>query len=143
MSASVDPLLLLFCHWLPDLGSIDAFPCPVGSHCWCPWFHRLLHVSCIPGVDHTVQSVCSSTVRVDTGYNPEILFTLHLSAYRYIQLSGMTFGGWIEADRRLRAYEFYARRERKRQNDEAVWKHWEGMIEQQERRQQEQNQEKG
>lgn len=61
----------------------------------------------------------------------------------YIQLSGMTFGGWIEADRRLRAYEFRARREKKRQNDEAVWKRWEGMIEQQERREQEQKQEKG
>ncbi|CAD6578504.1 MAG: hypothetical protein ASARMPRED_008738 [Alectoria sarmentosa] len=61
----------------------------------------------------------------------------------YIQLSGMTFGGWIEADRRLRAYEFHARREKKRQNDEAVWRRWEGMIEQQERREQEQKQEKG
>lgn len=54
----------------------------------------------------------------------------------------MTFGGWIEADRRLRAYEFRTRREKKRQNDEAVWKRWEGMIEQQERREQEQKQEK-
>ena len=62
-------------------------------------------------------------------------------AHRYIQLSGMTFGGWIEADRRLRAYEFQARRERKRRNDEAVWKRWEGMIEQQERREQVQEQE--
>lgn len=53
----------------------------------------------------------------------------------------MTLGGWIEADRRLRAYEFRARREKKRQNDEAVWKHWESMIEQQERREQEQKQE--
>ena len=55
----------------------------------------------------------------------------------------MTFGGWIEADRRLRAYEFQSRREKKRQNDEAVWRQWEGMIEQQERREQEQKQEKG
>lgn len=61
--------------------------------------------------------------------------------HRYIQLSGMTLGGWIEADRRLRAYEFRARREKKRQNDEAVWKHWESMIEQQQRREQEQKQE--
>ena len=66
--------------------------------------------------------------------NPQFL-------HRYIQLSGMTLGGWIEADRRLRAYEFRARREKKRQNDEAVWKHWESMIEQQERREQEQKQE--
>lgn len=61
----------------------------------------------------------------------------------YIQLSSMTFGGWIEADRRLRAYEFQARRDKKRQNDEAVWKQWEGMIEQQERREQEKTLEKG
>ena len=54
----------------------------------------------------------------------------------------MTFGGWIEADRRLRTYEFQARRERKRQNDEAIWKHWEGMVEQQERREQERKEEK-
>lgn len=46
----------------------------------------------------------------------------------------MTFGGWLEADRRLRAYEFRARRERKRQADEAVWKRWEGMVEDQERK---------
>ena len=55
----------------------------------------------------------------------------------------MMIGGWIEADRRLRAYEFYARREKKRQNDEAVWKEWEGMIKQQERREREQKHEKG
>ena len=50
-------------------------------------------------------------------------------------MSSMTFGGWLEADRRLRAYEFYARQERKRQVDEAVWKQWEGMVEDQERKQ--------
>lgn len=55
----------------------------------------------------------------------------------------MTFGGWIEADRRLRAYEFRARAERKRRDDEAVWKRWEGMIEQQERGEREQKREKG
>ncbi|MCJ1457896.1 hypothetical protein MMC28_008265 [Mycoblastus sanguinarius] len=61
----------------------------------------------------------------------------------YIQLSGMTFGGMIEADRRLRAFEFLARRERKRKNDEAVWRKWEGMIEHQERKQQETKREQG
>lgn len=55
----------------------------------------------------------------------------------------MTLGGMVEADRRLRAYEFHARREKKRQNDEEVWKHWEGMVEQQERRGQEKKEEKG
>lgn len=49
-------------------------------------------------------------------------------------MSGMTFGGWLEADRRLRAYEFAARREKKRLNDEATWKRWEGMVEEEERK---------
>ena len=44
-------------------------------------------------------------------------------------MSGMTLGGWLEADRRVRNFEFAAHRERKRINDEAVWKQWEGMIE--------------
>ena len=43
-------------------------------------------------------------------------------------MSGMTLGGWLEADRRVRAYEFAARRERKRMGDEAVWRHWESMM---------------
>ena len=54
----------------------------------------------------------------------------------------MTLGGWIEADRRLRAYEFVARRERKRLDDEAVWKRWEGMVAQQERKEQKRKQRK-
>lgn len=49
-------------------------------------------------------------------------------------MSGMTFGGWLEADRRLRAYEFHARREKKMKADEATWKQWEGMVEDQARR---------
>ena len=48
-------------------------------------------------------------------------------------MSGMTFGGWLEADRRLRAYEFRTRAEKKRLADEAVWNRWEGMVEEQER----------
>ena len=58
-------------------------------------------------------------------------------------MSGMTFGGWLEADRRLRAYEFSARREKKRQADEAVWKRWEGMVEEQERKEAAKRLEKG
>ena len=54
----------------------------------------------------------------------------------------MTVGGWIEADRRLRAYEFAARREKKRLDDEAVWKRWEGMVAQQERKEQKRKQKK-
>ncbi|KAL2057330.1 hypothetical protein ABVK25_002383 [Lepraria finkii] len=61
----------------------------------------------------------------------------------YIQMSGMTLGAWLEADRRLRAYEFAARRERKRVNDEAVWRRWEGMVEEEERKEVGRKQEKG
>ena len=55
----------------------------------------------------------------------------------------MTMGSWLEADRRLRDYEFAARRERKRINDEAVWRRWEGMFEEQERKEIREKQEKG
>ena len=41
----------------------------------------------------------------------------------------MTLGGMIEADRRVREYEFMMRRAKKRQADEAVWKRWEGLVE--------------
>ena len=58
-------------------------------------------------------------------------------------MSGMTLGAWLEADRRLRAYEFAARRERKRINDEAVWRRWEGMVEEEERKEVGRKQEKG
>lgn len=51
----------------------------------------------------------------------------------------MTVGGWIEADRRLRAYEMATRRERKRLDDEAVWNQWESMVAQQERKKQREN----
>lgn len=58
-------------------------------------------------------------------------------------MSGMTLGAWLEADRRLHAYEFAARRERKRVNDEAVWRRWEGMVEEEERKEVGRKQEKG
>ncbi|KAL8693660.1 MAG: hypothetical protein Q9218_001570 [Villophora microphyllina] len=53
----------------------------------------------------------------------------------YIQLSGMTLGGWIEADRRLRSYEFRAlsqRRREKLREDERVWQKWERLVEEEE-----------
>ena len=56
-----------------------------------------------------------------------------LTWVRYIQISFMTLGGMIEADRRLRLYEFQTRLQRKRKNDEAVWNKWEGLLEQEER----------
>lgn len=49
--------------------------------------------------------------------------------YRYIQISGMMLGAMLEADSRLRAYEFRMRREKKRLADEAVWRRWEGLVE--------------
>ena len=52
----------------------------------------------------------------------------------YIQTSGMILGGMIGGDRRLREYEFRSRVEKKRRHDEAVWKKWEGLIEEEERR---------
>ena len=40
----------------------------------------------------------------------------------------MTLGGMIEADRRLRGYEAYIRSEKKRLKDEATWKKWENLV---------------
>ncbi|KAL8680585.1 MAG: hypothetical protein Q9186_003227 [Xanthomendoza sp. 1 TL-2023] len=51
----------------------------------------------------------------------------------FIQMSGMTLGGWIEADRRFRAWEGMRvrekRRERALERDEGVWKEWERLVE--------------
>ncbi|KAL9601872.1 MAG: hypothetical protein Q9219_002224 [cf. Caloplaca sp. 3 TL-2023] len=46
----------------------------------------------------------------------------------FLQMSGMTLGGWIEADRRLRSYEFWRLRERRREHDEKVWRQWEKLV---------------
>lgn len=40
----------------------------------------------------------------------------------------MTLGGMIEADRRIREYEFMMRRAKKLKTDEEVWKKWEGLV---------------
>lgn len=45
----------------------------------------------------------------------------------------MTMGGMIEADRRLRVYEFQTRLLRKRKNDQEVWSKWEDLLAQEER----------
>ena len=45
----------------------------------------------------------------------------------------MTMGGMIEADRRLRVYEFQTRLLRKRKNDEEVWSKWQDLLDQEER----------
>lgn len=58
----------------------------------------------------------------------------------YLQLSGMTLGGWIEADRRVRAHEFRMldqRRREKLREDERVWRRWERLVEEEEEREKE------
>ncbi|KAL8646388.1 MAG: hypothetical protein Q9226_006880 [Calogaya cf. arnoldii] len=67
--------------------------------------------------------------------------TLYSPVYRsltiqfkvYLQVSGMTLGGWIEADKRFRAWENMRVREKRRLNalerDEGVWREWEKMVE--------------
>lgn len=44
-------------------------------------------------------------------------------------MSGMTFGGMIEADRRLRVHEALVRRNNKIQKDAAVWRSYENELE--------------
>lgn len=44
----------------------------------------------------------------------------------------MTLGGWIEADRRLRRYEWEVLSQRRRERlweDERVWRRWERLVE--------------
>ncbi|KAL8816513.1 MAG: hypothetical protein Q9223_004495 [Gallowayella weberi] len=51
----------------------------------------------------------------------------------FIQMSGMMLGGWIEADRRFRAWETMRMREKRRERvlkrDEMVWSEWERLVE--------------
>ena len=47
-------------------------------------------------------------------------------------MSGMTLGGMVEADRRLREYEVLVRRQKRVERDQHVWRKWEGLVEQQE-----------
>lgn len=44
-------------------------------------------------------------------------------------MSGMTLGGMIEADRRLREYEGVVRRRKRVERDQEVWRKWEGLVE--------------
>ncbi|KAK5146643.1 hypothetical protein BJ546DRAFT_1002533 [Cryomyces antarcticus] len=43
----------------------------------------------------------------------------------FLQMSGMTFGSMVEADRRLRAHEVRVRRDKKIARDAEVWKRYE------------------
>ncbi|MCJ1439138.1 hypothetical protein MMC27_008529 [Xylographa pallens] len=47
----------------------------------------------------------------------------------FIQMSGMTLGGMVEADRRLRAYEGAVRQRKRVERDEAVWRRYETLLE--------------
>ncbi|KAI9802872.1 MAG: hypothetical protein M1833_001471 [Piccolia ochrophora] len=49
----------------------------------------------------------------------------------YLQVSGMTVGSMIEADRRLREHEGRVRRDRKIKRDAAVWRDYEQGYERQ------------
>lgn len=48
-------------------------------------------------------------------------------------MSFMTFGGMLEADRAVRAYEYNLRLRRKQKKDEAVWDEWENLLKEEER----------
>lgn len=47
----------------------------------------------------------------------------------YIQMSGMTVGSMIEADKRMRDYEATSRRVRKLKRDQETWKAYEAEYE--------------
>jgi len=47
----------------------------------------------------------------------------------FIQMSGMTFGGMVEADRRLRAHEVFMRHNNRLKRDAAVWRAYEAEFE--------------
>ncbi|MCJ1393805.1 hypothetical protein MMC18_006681 [Xylographa bjoerkii] len=47
----------------------------------------------------------------------------------FVQMAGMTLGGMVEADRRLREYERVVRRRKKSERDEAVWRRYEALLE--------------
>ncbi|KAL8674372.1 MAG: hypothetical protein Q9168_001232 [Polycauliona sp. 1 TL-2023] len=65
-------------------------------------------------------------------YSP-IYRSLTIQFKVYLQVSGMTLGGWIEADKRFRAWENMRVREQRRQKalerDKGVWREWEKMVE--------------
>ncbi|KAI5198720.1 hypothetical protein E4T38_07371 [Aureobasidium subglaciale] len=72
-----------------------------GWHCVCLFTN-------IPWFDYTIQSV---------------------SAYPFLQMSGMIFGSVIEADERLRIYGERSRRQKVMARDAAVWRRYEEEFE--------------
>lgn len=43
-------------------------------------------------------------------------------------MSGMTLGGYLEADRRVRRFEQQVRLQKRAERDHAVWRQWEGIL---------------
>lgn len=48
-------------------------------------------------------------------------------------MSGMTFGAVIEADRRVRAYEFRMQAYKKMKADQRVWQEWQDLVQEEQR----------
>ena len=51
----------------------------------------------------------------------------------YLQISIMSLGGFLEADRRLRNFEDRTRLMRRAATDDKVWRKWEGLVEEERR----------
>jgi len=47
------------------------------------------------------------------------------TTYRYIQMSGMIVGGYLEAERRMWAYQYHMRHQRRIARDTEVWRRFE------------------
>lgn len=78
---------------------------------------RMGLVAYISSNDNSVQSVCpieSCTSAVECSRDSS-----------YIQMSGMVLGGMVEADWRLRQYEYQMRMQRRWQKEKAKWDRYE------------------
>lgn len=51
-----------------------------------------------------------------------------LTSHRFLQMSGMVVGGMIEADHRLRLYEYQMRMQRRVQREQAKWQRYENEF---------------
>ena len=100
-------------------------PATVGYHWWWDCFCRPLVVTHLSKSDGSIQDVNAAPFSSN--------FEVKLTILRYIQMSFMAFGGMIETDRHLRAYESRSRIQRRQQNDEAVWNEWEHLLKEEER----------
>lgn len=71
-------------------------------------------------------SKCTSTGADPRGANHQTM--LLTSEIRYLQMSGMILGGMIEADHRLRLYEYQMKMQRRVQRDQARWERYEAEF---------------